>query len=362
MSRGGMNDWSSQVRRSARTADRLAAVLSLSDDELRGIDAARANGFPALVPPHYLSLIDPDDPADPMRIQCIPSVRETVAAPLELDDSLAEERHTVAPDLVRRYPDRVLLLATDRCSIHCRHCTRRRRVGRSGPRAVPSLEPTFRWIEDHRDVREVLVSGGDPLVAPDRWIEAVLRRIRRIGHVELIRVGSRVPVTMPRRVTPSLCRILRRAAPLFLTTHFNHPRELSPAAVAACDALADAGIPVVNQAVLLRGVNDGAGVQAELSRALLRARVRPYYLMQCDAVTGTSHLRVPVRRGLEIMEALRRTTTGLGIPAYVLDLPGGAGKVVLDRSSMIRREGDALVLRSPGGGEVRYPDPLDRCR
>lgn len=329
----------------------------LTDDERAGIEWARASGFTALVPPHYLSLIDPADPADPLRIQCVPSARERVAAPLDRDDSLAEEEHAVAPYLVRRYPDRVLLLATDRCSIHCRHCTRRRRVGRSGMRRLADLEPALRWIEAHREIREVLVSGGDPLLAPDRWIEALLRRIRRIGHLEVIRVGSRVPVTMPRRITAALCRLLRRHGPLYLTTHFNHPRELALEAVEACESLADSGIPLANQAVLLRGVNDDVETLEALSRGLLRARVRPYYLMQCDAVSGTAHLRVNIRRGMDIMAALRARTSGLGIPTYVLDLPGGAGKVVLGRNPLIRREGDVLVFRGPRGGEARYHDP-----
>lgn len=352
-------DWTWQVAHAARTARDLGEWFELRDAERRGIAVAEAAGFPLLATPHYLSLIDPSDPNDPIRVQCVPTGAEDRAVPLDQEDPLAEEAHTVAPQLVRRYEDRALLLSTDRCATHCRHCTRRRRVGAAGPRSLGELEPALSWLSEHAEVREVLVSGGDPLLAPDRWIEALLGRLRRIPSIELIRVGSRIPVTLPHRITPRLCQVLRRHAPIYLTTHFNHPRELARASRRACARLADAGIPLANQAVLLRGVNDSVAVQAELGRALLRARVRPYYLMQCDSVRGTGHLRVSVGRGVEIVAGLRGRLTGLAIPTYVLDLPGGEGKVTLGPQYLRRREGELLVLESPGGEEVRYYDPVD---
>jgi lysine 2,3-aminomutase len=355
----GVDGWIEELGRVVRRASELDGHLRLSAEERRGIAAAERAGFPLLVTPSYLALMDPDDPMDPIRIQAIPSIREVEPLPLDLRDPLAEEVYTVAPHLIRRYPDRALLLATDRCATHCRHCTRRRRVGLSGLRHPEELDPAMHWLADNREVKEVLVSGGDPLVASDEWIDELLGRLRRIEHLELIRIGSRVPVTLPSRVTDELCEILRRWGPLYLTTHFNHPRELTDAARAACARLVDAGIPMANQTVLLRGVNDSVEVQEELGRALLRSRVRPYYLMQCDSVSGTGHLRVPTRRGIEIMAELRRRLTGLAIPSYVLDLPGGHGKILLAPTSIVGREGDLLVLSSPRGEEVRYFDRDD---
>lgn len=357
MTSPGPEDWAWQLGNLVETPDALIEGLPLSEEELRGIEEAEADGFRLRCTPYYRSLIDPDDPNDPIRIQCVPSLAESVSVPLDTPDPLAEEAHTVAPNLIQRYPDRVLLLATDRCATHCRHCTRRRRVGRGGLRSLDELEVAFRWIEDHSTVREVLFSGGDPLVASDIWIERILKRLRAISHLELIRGGTRVPVTLPQRVTPSLCEILGRFTPLYVTTHFNHPRELTREAVAACCALADAGIPLANQAVLLEGVNDSAEIQLELCRALLRARVRPYYVMQCDSVRGTGHLRVSVERGLAIMASLRGQLSGLGIPTYVLDLPGGGGKVVLSSKSLLQREGDYLLFVGPEGATTRYYDP-----
>lgn len=221
---------------------------------------------------------------------------------------------------------------------------------------MEDLEPALAWVRAHREVREVLVSGGDPLVAPDRWIEALLGAIRAIDHVEIIRVGTRVLTACPGRITKPLCRLLARHGPVYLLTHLNHPAELGPEAQEACAMLADAGIPMANQAVLLKNVNDSKEIQSDLSRALLRARVRPYYLMQCDAAAGTAHFRVPITEGIELLESLRRTTTGLGIPTYVLDLPGGAGKVPLGRSSIIEVDGRQVHLLSPRGERIIYED------
>ena len=357
-------DWRRQLARSVRTGGELAEHLELSGEERRGLELAAHSGLPFRVTPYYLSLVDRRDPADPIRRQFVPLAREWEPGAGLRIDPLGEERHEVAPQLIRRYSDRALLLVSDRCATFCRHCTRRRRVGRGRLQTLDELEPALTWLEAHEEVVEVLVSGGDPLVASDLWLDALLGRLRRIEHLEVIRLGTRAPVTLPMRIDQSLCAVLRRHGPLFVATHFNHPREVTVEAVRACGALVEAGVPVVNQAVLLLGVNDCARTQAELGRALLRARVKPYYLMQCDAAEGTAHLRVPLRRGVGIMAALRGAVSGLAIPTYVLDLPGGAGKVELSPSALERREGEEVVFRGPRGQRVRYIDSVDegeRC-
>lgn len=356
------HDWRWQLTQAITDIEELEKRISLSDDERRGVVRVEGGALSLRITPYYLSLINGDDTTDPIRIQCVPSAREGEEHELLYDDPLAEAEHEVAPHLIRRYPDRVLLITTGRCATNCRHCTRRRLIGRSGLRSLTELEPAFEWIEQNMEIREVLVSGGDPLLGSDEWIGAVLTRLRAIEHVKLLRVGTRAPVTVPQRLTSELCTLLRRFAPIHLTTHFNHPNELTEEAGRACEALVDVGVPVANQAVLLRGVNDSVRVQRSLSLALLESRVRPYYLMQCDAVSGTSHLRVSVRRGMEIMAALRGSISGLGIPTYVLDLPGGAGKVPLVPSHIIGREGgETLLLRGPRGQVARYADPLDEA-
>lgn len=355
------NDWQWQLTHAITDVKSLEKRLSLTDDERCGLERASEGVLSLRISPYYLSLINGEEETDPIRIQCVPSGREAEEHELLFEDPLAEAEHEVAPYLIRRYPDRVLLITTERCATHCRHCTRRRLIGRSGVRSLAELEPAFQWIERHREVQEVLISGGDPLLGVDEWFDAVLSRLRSIGHVLLLRVGTRTPVTLPQRVTAELCALLRRFAPIHVTTHFNHPRELTDDARRACESLVDVGVPVANQAVLLKGVNDSVTVQRSLSLALLAARVRPYYLMQCDAVRGTSHLRVSVRRGMQIMAALRGTISGLGIPTYVLDLPGGAGKVPLVDSYIVGREGEKLLLRGPRGQIARYIDPPDEA-
>jgi lysine 2,3-aminomutase len=360
-------DWKWQVGHAITSGVELGQRLRLSPSEQEGVAWAEGQGLPLRITPYYFSLIDGDDGDDPIRLQCVPRAEERVAGSLEYDDPLAEETHEVAPFLVRRYPDRALLLATDTCATYCRHCTRRRRVGQGGPRPLAELEPAFRWLEQHPEVKEVLLSGGDPLLASSQWLTGVLSALRRLPHVELIRLGTRVPVTLPQRVDRELVELLRRHGPLYVMTHFNHPREVTDVARQACEALADGGIPLANQTVLLRRVNDCATTLAELSRALLRARVRPYYVMQCDAVRGIGHLRVPIARGQRIMASLRGRLSGLGLPTYVLDLPGGWGKVPLIESAVVARAGDRVILRGSRGREVSYCDAgedpsCERCR
>ncbi len=352
-------DWRWQLSRSIRTVEELASRCSLTEGERKWFARTSEGALPFSVTPYYFGLIDLSDPLDPIRRQCIPTNAEHTKERGQLFDPLGEEKFEVAPHLVRRYPDRALLLVTDRCATYCRHCTRRRHVGRGGRPSIRELRPAFRWLEDHREVDEVLISGGDPLVADTDWVDRLLRELRRIGHLGVLRVGTRVPVTLPMRVDAALCDVLRRHQPVIVTTHFNHPREMTSRAREACERLVDAGIPVANQAVLLRGVNDSARLQAALGRALLRARVRPYYLMQTDSAQGTSHFRTSVESGLRIMAELRRVLSGLAVPTYVLDLPGGAGKVPLTSSAVEGREGDDVILRSPTGVLVRYHAPTE---
>jgi lysine 2,3-aminomutase len=264
----------------------------------------------------------------------------------------------VAPDLVQRYPDRALLLVTDRCAVYCRFCTRSRMVGSGGgPRSDERLAPAFAYLAAHPEIKDVIVSGGDPLALSTERLVRVLARLRELPHVETIRLATRVPVTLPQRITRELVRELRRYHPLWVMTHFNHPKELTPLSRRACRRLSDAGFPVMNQTVLLRGVNDDPAVLSELFRGLIRERVRPYYLLQCDPVRGSAHLRTPIDTGLTIMEQLQGRLSGIALPKFIVDTPGGMGKVPLLPSYVVRREGGVTTLRTHRGVEVDYFDP-----
>ena len=307
---------------------------------------------------------DPHDPSCPVRRQCVPDAREAAVVDGDLVDPLGEVEHEVAPHLVQRYPDRALLLATDRCAVYCRFCTRSRIVGDGGGAvSLEALGPAFAYLRAHPEVRDVIVSGGDPLnMATDRLVRLV-EAVRGIESVETIRLATRVPVTMPQRITPELLAALRPFHPLWVMTHFNHPKELTRESLAACVLLADAGFPVLNQSVLLAGVNDDAATLETLFRGLIRARVRPYYLLQADPVRGTSHLRTPLGRGLELMEALQGRLTGIALPKLICDTPGGRGKVPLVPDYIVGRDpsqpGEAARtrLRTFRGEVVTYVDP-----
>ncbi len=355
------NEWQAQLRASARSADDLAKSLDLSPDELEGARRAELEGLPIAITPYYLSLCDRHDPTCPIRLQCVPQVLEAREVPGDMADPLGEVEHEVAPHLVRRYPDRVLLLATDRCAVYCRFCTRSRMVGDGGgPAPLERLEPAFEWIEAHPEIRDVIVSGGDPLAMATDRIDRLLARIRRIPSVDTIRLATRVPVTLPMRITDELLGALRKHHPVWVMTHFNHPKELTPESIGACTRLADAGFPVMNQSVLLAGVNDDANVLETLFRGLVRARVRPYYLLQTDPVRGTSHLRTPLGRGIEIMEQLQGRLSGIALPKLICDTPGGRGKVPLTPDYVVSREPGRTVLRTFRGEEVAYVDPPSR--
>ncbi|MBL8740139.1 MAG: KamA family radical SAM protein [Myxococcales bacterium] len=347
-----------QLARSITSTAELAAALPLTPDERLGAERAESDGLPLRITPHYLSLIDRDDPRCPIRRQCVPLASEGVATRGDMVDPLGEVAHEVAPHLVQRYPDRALLLITDRCALYCRFCTRSRIVGDGGGAVSDAaLEPAMRYLETHPEVRDVIVSGGDPLTLATPRLARVLGRVRRIPSVETIRLATRVPVTLPSRITAELVRALRAFNPIWIMTHFNHPRELAPAAVAALERLADGGFPVMNQAVLLRGVNDDPDVLAALFRGLVKARTRPYYLLQMDPVQGTGHLRTPLERSLEIVSALQGRLTGIALPKFIVDTPGGLGKVPLVPDALVQKGNGRTTLRTFRGALVDYVDP-----
>jgi lysine 2,3-aminomutase len=314
--------------------------------------------FPMAIPPYYASLIRRFDPADPIYRMCVPAPQELVDPPWLTDDPLGEDDDMPMPGLVHRYPDRALCLATTTCASYCRHCTRKRIAGhRESTLPADRLEGMRHYLAAHPEIRDVIVSGGDPFTMADSALERVLRTLRSVPSVEILRVGTRTPVVLPMRITGSLVAMLRRYHPLYVNTHFNHPAELTPEARDACERLADAGIPVGNQTVLLRGVNDDPAVLAELFRGLVRSRVRPYYLFQCDLVRGIEHFRTPLARGLEIMERLRGRLSGLAIPTYVVDAPDGGGKIPLLPSYIVSSSPTRTVLRNYQGRHITYPEP-----
>lgn len=352
------SEWQAQMRDSVRSVDALAEVLDLSPEELEGARRAEREGLPLAITPYYLSLCDRRDPACPIRRQCVPRFEESAQVPGDLVDPLGEVAHEVAPHLVQRYPDRVLLLATDRCSVYCRFCTRSRIVGDGGgPVALDKLEPAFAYLESHPEIRDVIVSGGDPLAMATDRIERIIERLRAISSLDTIRLATRVPVTLPMRITTELLSALRAHHPIWVMTHFNHPKELTPESIAACNRLADAGFPVMNQSVLLAGVNDDAAVLETLFRGLVRARVRPYYLLQADPVRGTAHLRTPIAAGLAIMERLQGRLTGIALPKLICDTPGGKGKVPLVPDYVVSRGEGTTTLRTFRDEHVTYIDP-----
>lgn len=356
--RADWRDWRWQLRHAISSADDLARALPLSDREIEGARRAEAQGLPLRITPYYLSLIDKNDPACPVRLQCVPDAREANEVPGDLADPLGEVAHEVAPHLVQRYPDRALLLATDRCAVYCRFCTRSRMVGAGdGAVSVEALSPALAWLRAHPEVRDVIVSGGDPLAMATDRIVRLVAAVRSVPSVETIRLATRVPVTLPMRVTRELVRALRPYHPLWVMTHFNHPKELSADALAACTRLVDAGFPVNNQTVLLAGVNDDAGVLAALFRSLVKARVRPYYLLQADPVRGTGHLRTPLARGVELMEALQGRVTGIALPRLICDTPGGHGKVPVGGHPIVTDGAGKTRLRTFRGEIVEYLDP-----
>ncbi|NLE45084.1 MAG: lysine 2,3-aminomutase [Chloroflexi bacterium] len=352
------NDWRWQITHRLNSLDEIRRIIRLTPSEEAGI--AAQHRFRLDITPYFASLIDPDDPACPIRRQVIPTVQELEGFESGMADSLNEEAHSPVPGLVHRYPDRVLMLVTTQCASYCRYCTRSRIVG--DPHAQFSqaqYDAQIDYIAQAPSVRDVLVSGGDPLVLPERILDRILTRLRAIPHVEIVRIGTRVPVFLPQRITGSLVEMLRRHHPLWMNIHFNHAHEITPEVSQACERLADAGIPLGCQSVLLAGINDCPNVIADLVRSLVRIRVRPYYLYQCDMVLGAGHFRTPVAKGIEIMESLRGHVSGFAIPTYVIDAPAGGGKVPVMPTYLISQSDRRVVLRNFEGFVTTYTEPGD---
>lgn len=355
-------DWQWQVANRVQTVEQLRHILPLSASEATAVGQCLKQ-FRMAITPYYASLMDAADPDCPIRRQAVPSPAELERGPADLDDPLGEEGQSPVQHLTHRYADRVLMLITDMCATYCRHCTRRRLVGATD-RALgwAQIERCLNYIRAHRQVRDVLVSGGDPFLCGDHQVERVLAALRAIPHVEIIRIGTRTPVVLPQRITPELCRMVSRYHPVWVNVQFNHPRELTEEARQALGRLADAGVPLGNQTVLLAGVNDCPRVMRELMQGLLRARVRPYYLYQCDLAVGIDHFRTPLARGLEIIESLRGHTSGLAVPTFVVDAPGGGGKIPVMPQYFLGYAGGRAMLRNSDGSLCYYPEPLAAAR
>ncbi|MFR4046436.1 MAG: lysine 2,3-aminomutase [Odoribacter splanchnicus] len=321
------NDWHWQVKNRIETLDQLKKYIRLTPDEEEGIRESLKTLRMAITP-YYLSLIDPDNPYCPIRKQSVPTIEELHRSPADLEDPLHEDGDSPVPGLTHRYPDRVLFLITDMCSMYCRHCTRRRFAGHHDcATPLERIDKCIEYIANTPQVRDVLLSGGDALLVSDERLEYIIKRLRGIPHVEIIRIGSRTPVVLPQRITPELVNMLRKYHPIWLNTHFNHPNEITEESAAACARLADAGIPLGNQSVLLRGINDCTHVMKKLVHELVKIRVRPYYIYICDLSVGIGHFRTPVSKGIEIIENLRGHTSGYAVPTFVVDAPGGGGKI-----------------------------------
>lgn len=353
------NDWRWQLRNAIRNAESLGRILDLSEEERRGL-TLEGTPLPVSITPYYASLLAPQDALQPLRRTVVAVADEFLHSPGEADDPLQEDHDSPVPGLVHRYPDRVLFLVTGFCATYCRYCTRSRMVGGhdEGYRFnTRQWERAIEYIAATPTVRDVLLSGGDPLLLSEDRLEWLLSRLRAIEHVEIIRIGTKAPVVLPQRVTPALARMLKRYHPLFMSIHFTHPDELTPETVQACGRLADAGIPLGSQTVLLAGVNDDVGTMKQLVHGLLKARVRPYYLYQCDPIPGSSHFRTPIEKGLEIIRGLRGHTSGYAIPSYVVDAPGGGGKIPLLPNYVEGHDGENFLLRNYQDRVFAYPDP-----
>lgn len=352
-------DWNShtwQLKNSLKTLPQLEEHLVLSEEERAGM-LLTGTKLATSITPHFFNLVDRTDPDDPIRRQVIPRIEESLTDPTEMADPCGEDSHMPVPGLVHRYPDRVLFLVTDRCASYCRYCTRSRVVsGVSDQRLETQWEKAFEYLEQTPSVRDVLLSGGDPLLLSDNRLDKILTRLRKIPHIQFVRIGSRIPLFLPQRITPELCAMLEKHHPLFLSIHTNHPRELTTEVREGLDRLTRAGIPVGNQSVLLKGVNDTLPVHAALLHKLLMCRVKPYYLYQCDLIQGSSHLRTPVREGLALIEGLRGHTTGYALPQYVMDAPGGGGKIPLNPEYVVSHSDEEVVVRNYEGKKFVYPE------
>lgn len=356
---GKWNDWRWQLENRITDVEFLKKHIHLTESEVDGVTRC-LQSLRMAITPYYLSLIDPNDSNCPIRKQAIPTTDELFQSPEDLVDPLHEDGDSPVPGLTHRYPDRVLLLITDQCSMYCRHCTRRRFAGQTDmPMPMEKINGAIEYIRKNKQIRDVLVSGGDPLVFSDEQLEEILKNIRSIEHVEIIRLGTRVPVVMPQRITPELVEMLKKYQPIWINTHFNNPKEITAESSKACQMLADGGFPLGNQSVLLKGVNDCVHVQRELVKGLAKIRVRPYYIYQCDLSVGLSHFRTPIAAGIEIIEGLRGHISGFCVPTYVVDAPGGGGKIPVMPTYIISNGYNKVILRNYEGVICHYQEPLN---
>lgn len=351
------NDWKWQLKNRVQTLEDLTKLTKISKDEEEGIKKC-LESLRMSITPYYLSLMDLNDENDPIRKQCVPTIMELTRSEEDIEDPLHEDEDSPVKGLTHRYPDRVLFLVTDQCAMYCRHCTRRRFAGQNDM-AVPTkqIDEAIEYIAKTPVIRDVLLSGGDCLLLSDDMLEYIIKKLREIPHVEIVRLGSRLPVVMPQRITDDLVNMLKKYHPIWLNTHFNHPAEITPEAVAACAKMADAGIPLGNQCVLLAGVNDCVHVMKNLVQGLVKMRVRPYYIYQCDLSYGLAHFRTPVAKGIEIIEGLRGHTSGYAVPTYVVDAPGGGGKIPVMPTYVISHGVNTTILRNFEGVISAYQEP-----
>lgn len=351
------NDWHWQLQNRITSFDELRKYIELKPDEAAVADS-NVFSFRMAITPYYLSLIDHSNPFDPVRLQAIPRLAESELSLSDMADPLHEDADSPVPGMTHRYPDRVLLLLTDQCAMYCRHCTRRRKAGETdAPMPKDNVDKAIDYIREHKEVRDVILSGGDPLTLSDERLDEVLGKLSRIEHVDIVRIGSRLPVVLPQRITDSLLAVLRKYKFVWMNTHFNHPNELSPEAVNALARLSETGIPLGNQSVLLKGINDNVDVMKALVHALVKNRVRPYYIYQCDLSEGIAHFRTPVSKGIEIIESLRGHTSGLCIPTFVVDAPGGGGKIPVMPNYLISQMPGRIILRNYEGFITAYTEP-----
>lgn len=353
------NDWKWQLKNRITNVERLREILDLTDEEAEDISGA-AEVFPMAITPYYASIMDPEDYNCPIRLQAVPQYRELIVHDYEMSDPLHEDKDSPVPGLTHRYPDRVLLLVTNECSMYCRHCTRKRKVGDEQELVnKANVRRGLEYIKEHPEIRDVLISGGDPFLLENSVLEEIIKSVREIPHVEVIRIGTRTPVVLPQRITPELVEMLKKYHPLWINTHFNHPWEMTPDAEKALAMLADAGIPLGNQSVLLRGINDCPEVMKKLTHRLVMNRVRPYYIYQCDLSRGIEHFRTPISRGMEIMERLIGHTSGFAVPRYIVDAPGGGGKIPVLPNYVVAFCQGKVILRNYEGVITVYQEPSE---
>ena len=352
-------DWRWQLRNRITKAEQLKLLLNLNEEEVAAIDASKGKMATAITP-YFVTLMSRTDPNCPIRRQALPSLEEFHVSPHDLLDPCAEDENSPVHSLVHRYPDRVLLLVTDKCAVYCRYCTRRRMVG-SSENCIKEeeLDEAIAYIQATKKIRDVLISGGDPLLLEDDHLERILSKLRKVPHVEMVRIGTRVPVTCPQRITPALTNMLKKYHPLWMSIHFSHPKEITKEVRRSCGLLADSGIPLGSQTVLLRGINDKPSIMKRLMHELLKIRVRPYYIYQCDLAMGTEHFRTPIAVGMNIIEKLRGHTTGYAVPSFVIDAPGGGGKIPVGPTYLISQDKGKMVLRNYQGKVFEYQEPGD---